>query len=624
MCGIAGFVTRRETADESIVERQLRVLTHRGPDATGVFASGRAAIGQNRLSVIDVQGGDPPITSADGRVGVVLNGEIYNFIGLRDELQRQGHHFTTRCDTEVIAHLGEDLDPVALARQLHGMFAFALWDSRCERLVLGRDRLGKKPLYYWAGSGTFAFASEIKGLLEHPDVRAELDPEAIPAYLTFGYVPSPRTFYQGIRSVPPGHVLVLDADLGVHLEPYWEPQVPGAGGPDRLDLSLDEAAAETRRRLTTAVEDRLVADVPLGAFLSGGIDSSAVVGLMAGAMSEPVRTFTIGFEDTEGFDERAHARQVAERFGTDHTEFVVQPSAVDLVEQLVWHHDQPFGDSSAIPTYLLSELTAGHVTVALSGDGGDELFGGYERFAAGLVAHRYARLPAPARRGAASAVGTLGRLVPARSAKVQRFLRNADAGLPGALRAWISYIPDDFTAQLVPAASRWHAEDYQRIWDRTAGAHPLDRILDLNLRTYLLDDLLPKVDRTSMAHGLEVRSPFLDHELVDFAFRLPPSTKVRGMSLKRVLKAAVADLLPADLLNRPKHGFGVPLGRWFREDLAGYASATLGSPGARIRSHLEGEPLDTILASHLAGRADHGHALWTLLTLEVFLRSREW
>jgi asparagine synthase (glutamine-hydrolysing) len=624
MCGIAGFVNRRGMADRAFVDKQLKVLEHRGPDAVGVFTAGPAAIGQNRLAIIDVEGGDPPITSANGRVGVVLNGEIYNFIQLRDELERQGHRFTTRCDTEVIAHLGEHLDPVALARRLHGMFGFALWDSRDERLVLGRDRLGKKPLYYWVGSGTFVFASEIKGLLEHPGVRAELDPDAIPAYLTFGYVPSPRTFYQGIHSVPPGHVLVLDADLGVHLEPYWEPRVPGAGGPDRLDLSMDEAAAETRRRLRTAVEDRLVADVPLGAFLSGGIDSSAIVGLMAGAMGEPVRTFTIGFEDTEGFDERVYARQVAERFGTEHTEFVVQPKAVDLVERLVWHHDQPFGDSSAIPTYLLSELTAGHVTVALSGDGGDELFGGYERFAAGLIANRYARLPAPARRSAAGAVSTLGRVVPARSAKVQRFLRNADAGLPGALRSWISYVPDDLAAQLVPDASRWHVEDYQRIWDRTAGAHPLDRILDLNLRTYLLDDLLPKVDRTSMAHGLEVRSPFLDHELVDFAFRLPPSTKVRGMSLKRVLKTAVADLLPPELLNRPKHGFGVPLDRWFREDLAGYASAILGSPTTSLRAHVDGDALDTILAEHISGRVDRGHALWTVLTLEVFLRSRGW
>lgn len=367
-----------------------------------------------------------------------------------------------------------------------------------------------------------------------------------------------------------------------------------------------------------------MADVPLGAFLSGGIDSSAIVGLMAGAMAQPVRTFTIGFEDTEGFDERIYARQVAERFGTDHTEFVVQPSAVDLVERLVWHHDQPFGDSSAIPTYLLSELTAGHVTVALSGDGGDELFGGYERFAASLVADRYARLPAPAQRAAAGAVGELHRLVPAKSAKVQRFLRNADAGLPDALRAWISYVPDELTAQLLPCGSRWHDEDYRRIWGHTAGAHTLDRILDLNLRTYLLDDLLPKVDRMSMAHGLEVRSPFLDHQLVDFAFRLPPSTKVRGLSLKRVLKRAVADLLPEDLLNRPKHGFGVPLGRWFREDLAGYATSMLGSPDARVRAHVRPEPLDALLRAHLSGSVDRGHALWTLLTLEVFLRWRDW
>lgn len=624
MCGIAGFVNRDGRADRSLIDKQLGVLSHRGPDASGVFVSGRAAIGQNRLSIIDVEGGDPPITVADEQVGVVANGEIYNFVALREALRRDGHHFTTRCDTEVIGHLGEDLDPATVAQRLHGMFAFALWDARRQRLVLGRDRLGEKPLYYWGGLDTFVFASEIKALLEHPRVPADLSQEAIPAYLTFGYVPTPSTFYEGVQSVPPGHVLVVERDFTVQLVPYWQPSPPGAGGPRRLPLNLDEAAAETRTRLDAAVRQRLVADVPLGAFLSGGVDSSAIVGLMAGVMDVPIRTFTIGFEDSGNFDERPYARQVAERFGTDHTEFVVQPSAVDLIDRLVWHHDQPFGDSSAIPTYLLSELTAGHVTVALSGDGGDELFGGYERFAASLAAHRYARIPAPARRVMATAAAGVERAVPGKGAKLQRFLRNADAGLPDALRAWISYIPEDVTARLAPDASGWHKDDYRRTWESSAGAAPLDRVLDLNLRTYLLDDLLPKVDRMSMAHGLEVRSPFLDHKLVEFAVRLPPSTKIRGLSLKRVLKRAVADLLPAELLDRPKHGFGAPLGRWFRDDLATYVTSTLGSPTSHVRAHVRGAPIDELLAAHLAGQADHGHALWTLLTLEVFLRSRGW
>lgn len=623
MCGIAGYLTRHARSDEGIVRGQLRPLEHRGPDAVGVFVSGRAAIGQNRLSVIDVERGDPPITAAGGRIGVVLNGEIYNFDAIGTRLRGRGHEFSTRCDTEVIAHLAEDVDPVTLASQLHGMFAFAYWDTVTEQLVLGRDRVGKKPLYYWASSDTFVFASEIKGLLEHPKVPAQLDEKVIPAYLGFGYVPSPRTFYEGIRSVPPGHVLVVDSACRTQLMSYWEPQVPHPSGVDRLDLGMDEAATETRRLLERAVERRLVADVPLGAFLSGGIDSSAVVGIMASAMDSPVRTFTIGFDDNEGFDERIYARAVAERFETEHTEFVVQPNAVDLVERLVWHHDQPFGDSSAIPTYLLSELTGQHVTVALSGDGGDELFAGYERFAAGLLANRYAQLPGWSRQLSAHGVTALLKLSPQRTAKVQRFFREADAGLPGALRAWVSYIPDEVVDQLVPSGSRWHVDDYQRLWDQTSGAHALDRQLDLNLSTYLLDDLLPKVDRMSMAHGLEVRSPLLDHELLAFAFRLRPSTKIRGLSLKRVLKRAVADLIPRELLDRPKHGFGVPLGRWFREDLADYAVEMLGA-SARVRSHVRGEPLDMMLADHLSGRDDHGHALWTILTLETFLRARDW
>ncbi|MEA2932881.1 MAG: hypothetical protein QOI56_1666, partial [Actinomycetota bacterium] len=378
MCGIAGAIGTVDV-DRDAVERQLRTLDHRGPDSWGMYARGRAAIGQTRLAIIDLVTGDPPITNEDGRVGVALNGEIYNYLALGDDLRHDGHKLATHGDTEVIAHLAESLEPVALARRLVGMFAFAVWDDRRGRLILGRDRLGKKPLYYWAHDGRLVFGSEIKSVLAHPWVPRDLDPDAIPAYLTFGYVPTPRTFFAGIHSVPPGHVLVMDDDGQPRIERYWEPQVPKAGGVELIDLPLDEAATEVRALLTRAVERRLLADVPIGAFLSGGVDSSAVVGIMAGLSARPIRTFTIGFDDDDGYDERPYARTVAERFGTEHVEFVVKPDAVNLVERLVWHHDQPFGDSSAIPTFLLSELTHRHVTVALCGDGGDELFAGYER-----------------------------------------------------------------------------------------------------------------------------------------------------------------------------------------------------------------------------------------------------
>jgi len=626
MCGICGFAGAPPEDLQAVIDARLDSLDHRGPDARGSFRKSRATISQNRLAIIDLVTGDPPITNEDRSVSVVLNGEIYNYRELRDELRREGHEFSSQGDTEVIAHLAEDRTPVDVARALKGMFGFAVWDERRERLVLGRDRVGKKPLYYWHRGGRLVFGSEIKALLADPSVPRRMDPGAIPAYLTFGYVPTPRTFYDGIRSVPPGHVLTFEPGGEPRLVRYWDPPLVTGNGVGRLDRSLEGAAREVRALLRDAVERRLISDVPLGAFLSGGIDSSAVVGLMTELMDEPVQTFTIGFDDRDGFDERPFAKLVAERHRTDHHEFVVHPNAVDLVEKLVWHHDQPFGDSSAIPTYLLSEVTSTGVTVALSGDGGDELFAGYERFAAGLAARRYAVLPEPVR---AAVGGGLGLLPPSafrgRAQRAQRFAGVAARGLPDAYRCWISFISEeDRSALLDGNRDDWALDDYRAAWLASEGAHPLDRLLDLNLRTYLLDDLLVKADRMSMAHGLEVRSPFLDADLIAYTTRLPPRLKARGLSLKRVLKAAVSDLLPAEILQRGKRGFGVPLDRWFREDLRTYVSSTLGADGARVKDHLVSGAVDRMLREHDSRARNHGHALWTLLTLEVFLRREGW
>lgn len=624
MCGIAGYLQSEPRVPVEVIDRQLRLLDHRGPDSSGVFTGRRAVIGQTRLAIIDLVTGDPPIHNEDHSVGAALNGEIYNFKQLRDELKARGHDLKTEGDTEVIAHLAEDLDPLSLASSLDGMFAFAVWDESRGRLVLGRDRLGKKPLYYWHANHSFVFASELPALLAHPHVSARIDPDVVPAYLTFGYVPSPRTFYEGIFSVPPGHVLIVDESMNVEIVPYWEPRVPGARGVSRVDLTLDAAASELRTRLEAAVARRLVSDVPLGAFLSGGVDSSAVVGIMSGLVDRPVKTFTIGFEDTEGFDERAYARTVASRFNTDHLEFVVKPDAVELVERLVWHHGQPFGDSSAIPTFLLSKLTREHVTVALSGDGGDELFAGYERFSAALLLERLAVLPSVAEQGLGKVLG----LVPptwfsGRSGSAQRLWTGLGRGLPDAFREWVAYVPAHEVAALAGGISKWAFEDYRQIWTATAGAKTLDRLLYLNLRTYLLDDLLPKVDRMSMAHGLEVRSPLLDQDLVEFALRLPNQTRIKGVTMKRVLKAAVADLLPPELLKRRKRGFGVPLDRWFRTDLRSFVEAKLLGSDARINAFLRGDAVRALMVEHQGGARNHGHALWTLLTLEVFLRQTD-
>lgn len=625
MCGIAGFLNEEGVDPHSTIDLQLGRLMHRGPDSAGYFAGNRGTIGQTRLAIIDLETGDPPITNENRDVGVALNGEIYNFAELREDLRRSGHSFATRGDTEVIAHLAEDLDPVEIARQLDGMFAIAIWDNKRKRLVLIRDRFGKKPLYYWAHSGRFVFGSEIKALLTHPSVRKELDPAAIPAYLTHGYVPAPATFFEGILSVPPGHVLIVEPGGVPRLEEYWRPRFPGMDDVDLVDDSFDEMALRVRSLLVDAIQKRLVADVPLGAFLSGGIDSSAIVALMAAARTDRIKTFTIGFEDEQGFDERPYARMVAERFNTDHTEFVVQPSAVDLVERLVWHHDQPFGDSSAIPTFLLAELTRNHVTVALSGDGGDEMFGGYERFLAGLAVDRYLRLPKGVRvaaRGAARALPASA--FKGRIGSAQRFFDQADRGLPDAYGSWSSYITESKRRALYGGSLERANDLYRHVWKESEGADLLDRFLFLNIRMYLLEDLLPKVDRMSMAHGLEVRSPFLDRDLADYAMRLPREARIRGVTLKRVLRAAVGDLLPPEIMKRRKRGFGVPLDRWFRTDLSEYVASSLGSGSARVRSYLKPDPVDELLAEHGSGQRNHGYALWTLLTLELFLRRSGW
>jgi asparagine synthase (glutamine-hydrolysing) len=635
MCGIAGEIHAVRDGGANIAE-QLAAMRHRGPDAEGAFERPGAWIGQTRLAIIDLQRGDPPITNEDGSIGVALNGEIYNYRELRNELRSRGHSFSSDGDTEVIAHLAEELDPVGLATRLEGMFTFAVWDERRRRLILGRDRFGKKPLYYWHDGMRLVFGSEIKSLLANRSVPRRLRTASIPDYLTFGYVPTPYTFFEGIRSLPPGHVLTMSAGAEPTIERYWEPQYPGASRQPRLELGVDTAATEVRNKLRDAVERRLIADVPLGAFLSGGIDSSAVVALMAQATDRPVSTFTFGFDDFEGYDERPYAQAVAKRYRTDHTEFVVKPDATELIERLVWHYDEPFGDSSALPTFVLSELTRGHVTVALCGDGGDELFAGYERFAAALAIARYESLPRAIRTGVRRAAEALpSRVSAGRMTKVRRLLVRSDLSAPMALLAWVGYVPVEWKHRLLDdglpsdglgAATQNGAGigSYQQIWDRSAGAHPLDRLLDLNIRTYLLDDLLPKVDRMSMAHGLEVRAPFLDRELAELAFRLPPEMRARGLSLKRVLRSAVSDLLPPEILGRAKRGFGVPLDRWFRQELAGYVRGMLNSSGSRVREHLCAEAIDDLVNEHQAGVANHGDTIWSLLTLEVFLRRHGW
>jgi asparagine synthase (glutamine-hydrolysing) len=620
MCGIVGSVDLHDPVVPD-VHGLLATVDHRGPDANGVFSRPGVAIGQSRLAVVDLVTGDPPVANEDGTIGVAFNGEIYGYAAIRADLLAAGHELATTGDTEVIAHLAESLDPVALCRRLDGMFAFAVWDDRRRRLVLGRDRFGKKPLHYWQDGHRLVFGSEIKAVLAHPAVPRRVDAGAIPAYLTFGYVPYPGTFHDGVRSVPPGHVLTFDAG-GLRVEPYWRPPLPGVDC-EHLDLGPDEQRRELRRLLCDAVDRRRTADVPIGAFLSGGVDSSVVVAILARLSPQPVKTFTIGFDDGSGFDERPYAARVAAAYGTDHTELVVQPDVTEVIERLVWHHDQPFGDSSALPTFCLSELTRRHVTVALSGDGGDELFAGYQRFGAALLLDRFDRLPSAVRSTTIDAVGRFpAQALGGRAGSLNRMLARSGEALPWSYLSWISYTPREWVERLVPGADPRALDGYGALWAATEGAGLLDRLQHLNVHTYLVDDLLVKVDRMTMAHGLEVRSPFLDTALAEFALRLPVRSRIRRANLKWALKDVARDLLPRTILHRRKRGFGVPLDRWFRTDLRLWARGLLTGRASRVGGHVRPEAVADLLESHDRG-ADHGHAIWALLTLELFLRQAD-
>ena len=631
MCGIVG-VLRLDGAPTpaGVLARMTAALAHRGPDAqqVQVVADGpvHVGLGHTRLKILDLSdAAGQPMASDDGKVRLVFNGELYNFRELRAQLRSRGARFSTSSDTEVLLRLYEAEGLQGLAR-LDGMFAFGLWDGRHRRLVLARDRMGKKPLFYWMKPGCVAFASEIKALLRHPDIVPEIAVDALPAFFLFGYVPTPGTLYQGIRKLPPASWMEVRDTGEVRIAPYWELAL----APRQPRPRQAEAAAAVRELATDAVRRRLVADVPLGAFLSGGVDSTIVVGIMSQLRREPVRTFSIGFAGDPAFDETSYARLAARRFGTVHTEFVAEPSSVDLVDQLVYHHDGPFADSSAIPTYLLSRLTRDHVTVALTGDGGDELFAGYLRFYAALAAER---VPAWVRQAVRRLLGGLPEEGGHRS--LQRQLRKfaASAALPFEERfsRWISVFYEDLP-RLLPgcrAEKGWGPSGTMPPplallaphLARSHGASPLTRLLHLNLQTYLLDDLLVKMDRCSMAHGLEARSPFLDRALLDYVMSLPDSMKVRWGRTKVILRQAFADLVPPAILRRGKMGFGVPLRAWFSRDLRQTLQEVLLAGDARLRRFVDQDYVRQLCAAHVAGRADHAHRLWTLLTFEVWWRN---
>ena len=623
MCGICGRLNfdPARPVGEALLRRMTAALAHRGPDDEGVWAAPGIGLGNRRLAIIDLSPqGHQPMPNEDGSAWITFNGEAYNFQDLRPALEAAGHRFRSRTDTEVVLHLYEARGS-GFVRALRGFFGLAIWDARHRRLLLARDRLGKKPLYYFVGPDRLVFASEIKAILQDPDVPRELDPEALDAFLAYSVVPAPRTIFKGIRALPPGHSLLWEAGR-LSVEPYWQLQFT----PKRA-IREAEAAEEIRRLLLEATRLRLVSDVPLGAFLSGGIDSSAVVACMARASSGRVRTFSIGFDEA-AFDELAYARQVAAAFDTEHHETVVRPDAIAILPDVVWAYDQPYGDSSAIPSFYVARLARQHVTVALNGDGGDEAFGGYERYAAQALAARYQAIPRPVRAGAeALARAALGTFAGPRTLarKVLRFLEAAARPPAERYLAWV--LTFDATARRAlytpEFAARLGGERPEFLVEQRL-AHsddPLDAVFASDYGLYLPDDLLVKMDVATMAHSLEARSPFLDHELVEFAASLPAAWKVCGLSTKWLLRRALRGWIPDAILRRGKMGFGVPLGRWFRGELRGFAEAVLGPNGLGKREYFRPDVVRGLLAEHVAGRADHANRLWALLVFELWYRT---
>jgi asparagine synthase (glutamine-hydrolysing) len=598
-----------------------RAIEHRGPDSRGVYVDDGVGLGIQRLRVIDLVSGDQPIFNEDRSVAVVLNGEIYNHLELRRRLERSGHTFSTHGDTEVIAHLYEEVG-AAFVDSLVGMFGVAVWDARERQLVLARDRVGKKPLFYAERDGVLSFASELQSLLEDHEIPRSVDYQALDVYLALGYVPAPLTAFQGIRKLCPAHRLVF-RDGRSRVEPYWHLDYT----PKRLVGDRQELCEELRHHLRTAVRRRMIADVPLGAFLSGGIDSAAVVAAMAEESAAPVKTFSIGF-DNEQVNELPQARIVAERFGTEHHELTVTPNAIDLLPKIVRHHGEPFADVTSIPTFYLSAMAREHVTVALNGDGGDELFGGYTRYVSNLASANLSGLPVPLR----ALLARLGSAIPV-SGRIDSWpsrIRRVSAMLPldpaDRYFAYMSHLSglrreelyeDSFREGLDLARAR---ETILAAWRESSASEVLDKMLDTDVRTYLPGDLLAKVDIASMSYALEARSPLLDHELMEFVASLPTTEKVRGREKKVIFRDALRGWVPDQILDAPKRGFHPPLAEWLRGDLRGLARELLLDPVARERRHFRSDYVATLIDRHARGVEDHSQGIWRLMMYELWHR----
>jgi asparagine synthase (glutamine-hydrolysing) len=619
MCGICGFMAKPScSVDQGLLTRMTRRLGHRGPDDEGYYVDPSIGLGMRRLSIIDLLTGHQPMTNEDRTLWLVFNGEIYNFRELRTRLSSRGHHFSSQSDAEVVIHAYEEYGDQCVDH-FNGMFAFALWDAPRRRLLLARDRLGIKPLYYWASKDQLVFGSELKAVMTCADVPRQIDPIALDQFLTLEYIPSPRTIYQGVNKLPPGHRLIFQ-DGRARLEPYWD--ISFGNGPIR-----EECCRETLwGLLQDAVRLQMVSDVPLGAFLSGGIDSSTVVALMHEVTQDSLQTFSIGFGDVT-YNELPYARTVATRFGTQHHEKILEPDLADLAERLVRHLDEPLGDFSILPTYLVSELARESVKVVLTGDGGDELFGGYDTYVAQQWDGRYRRLPAMLRTWALPA---LMRRVPPQPAKkglinkAKRFVEGS--ALPPSLQhvRWMIFL-NDADKEMLYTPSLQEALDghsttslFESYLQRVAHADPLAQQQYVDVKTYLADNILTKVDRMSMATSLEVRVPLLDHRIVEYALNLPPHLKLRRGRTKQILRQTMESRLPGSVLKKPKQGFSMPMKHWLRSSLRPLMLDLLSEETLHCQGYFDPSTVTCWMREHLDGRADHSHRLWALIVFELW------
>jgi asparagine synthase (glutamine-hydrolysing) len=592
----------------------LGCLAHRGPDDHNIEGDTRALLGSRRLSIIDIAGGRQPQTDESGEILATQNGEIYNYIELTRELEQRGHRFRTRSDTETIVHLYEEYGPDFVGH-LRGMFAIAIWDGRLRRLVLARDRLGKKPLYWRLADGRLTYGSELKSILADPSVERAVDREALELYLQYQYVPAPWTILRGVSKLPPASTLVWDGGEPV-IARYWSPSYE-----PKTSRTLDEDVEEGLAIIREAVRLRLRSDVPVGVFLSGGMDSTVVTALMAQESDQPVRTFSIGFEN-QRFDELRYARAVAERYATVHTEEIVRLDAIDLLPELADHYDEPFGDSSAVPTFRVSQIAAQHLKVVLTGDGGDESFGGYARYRVNGMFGALNVIPGPLLRAAARAGRTLVHPLVRPPSRLQRRLTIAETlfGLDPDERyvVQMSILGDKDRGRLIGRPGR--TTPYLLDVLREGPGDRIDRMLRTDLLTYLPEDLLVKMDRASMANSLEARAPLLDHHVVEFAARLPVDRKIDGQVTKVLLRQIAKRLMPAAHVDRTKMGFGVPIGDWFRGELGARFQELVLAPDSALRDHLDQTTARAFLHAHRGGRAEHDAQLWSLLMFELWAR----